>query len=276
MNIDFDRYKAQIRCEEFVDCSDNLPKWASSRKKFEGLSLNKSQSILYSNDLRTDAIDLYSKGIHTFFVAINALLQPFSSHSWATIQLYYSIHYFLRASLASRGLGLIRNGGLYCLRDTLGANPTKKNSKDYQTTHSGVIYYFIDNYLSSDILLSNDIDDQKAYVWYKELREILNYSICRFDEPKISQFWEYANSKLKSGLFNELLKDYAEDTFVLCFQQDHAVLALPIKRALLTQQDLKAEAITPNFSMSELDYLKGLLGYTNTPTYQNVLLELLE
>jgi hypothetical protein len=255
MNLDFNRYHAQQRCESFIDCQNDLDKWQSSRRIFENLSLGPTQSIIYSNDLRQDAVWLYKKGIHSLFNAIKSVDENKLSYSWASVVLYYSIHYFLRASLAIKGVGLIRNGGLYFLNDAIGSKPQKKQGKNYNTTHGGAIYYSIDKYAGSDILLSNEIDGYKSYVWMKEIREIINYRQNQFDEPIVPEIWKGIDSSKRQSSLLELIESYVDDEDLLfCFQQDHAVLALPIKKAFLTKRELDLSGILVELENNEVEY----------------------
>lgn len=272
MNTNFERYKSQLRCEAFLDCTDDLSKWNQKKRDFESFVLSNSRSIIYSNDLRFDSVDLYSKGIHTLFNCIYALSMVQRSYSWISVQLYYATHYFLRASLASKGIGLIRNVAMFSLKDSVNSMPVKKNSKDYQTTHGAAIRYYIDNFNTSDILLSNTIDGLETYNWLKEIREMFNYRIAKFEEPDISQYWDYIHNRIEQNDLDGLIKDYHDDNFILCFQEDHAVLALPIKRALLTKKDLEDQSIDLDFLADQTSYYQAFLGSSNTQSLLNKLI----
>lgn len=255
MSLNFNRYVAQQRCETFMACHDDPSKWQSFRREFENLSLTPAQSIIYSNDLRMDAVWLYKKGIHSLFNAIKSVDEKKMSYSWASVLLYYSLHYFLRASLAAKGIGLIRNGGLYFLNDAVGSKPEKKQAKNYSTTHGGAIYYCIDKYSGSDVLLSNNIDGYKSYVWMKEIREIINYRQNQFDEPGVPEIWKEIDVSINDSTFYELIESYIDDDDLLfCFQHDHAILSLPIKKAFLTRQELETNGIGIHLTDDELVY----------------------
>ena len=268
MSLNFDRYKSQQRCEAFLGCTDDLDKWYSSKRIFEGYSHNYGNSIVYSNDLRVDAIDLYKKGLLSLLQSTFSIQIGNKSESWLSVMLYYSLHYFLRASLAANGIGLIRNGALYFLSDTPGSIPIKGRSRNYQTTHGGVIHYFMDNFKMSDKLLSNEIDDMESYVWFKEFREVINYRISDFQEPKEYEYWQYINSKTNQSKLNELIDLYYNDPdYLYCFQEDHAVLALPLKRARLTLEQFSSKNISINYENGEKEYYLSL---TKIQQIQNI------
>lgn len=259
MNLNFDRYKSQQRCEAFLDCTGYLDRWYSKKREFEEFSLSYSNAIVYSNDLRFDAIELYKKGLHSLLFALQKIESKTIHCSWLSIVLYYSVFYFLRSSLAADGIGLIRNGPLFVLKDNPNSIPQKKGSKKYNTTHGGVINYYIDNFKLTDKLLTNEIDGLESYEWFKEVREILNYRQSNFIEPEILLPWEYAIDQKDQKRLSELIDLYYTDPdFVYCFLEDHAIVALPIKRAKLSLQILKSNNINIQYSAEELDYYKNL------------------
>lgn len=277
MSLDFNRYVAQKRCEVFCNCEGDLTKWQSSRKIFETLSLSPAQSMIYSNDLRLDSVYLYKKGIHSLFNTIKGLEDESLSYSWATVMLYYSVHYFLRSTLAANGIGVIRNGSLYFLNDNIGSVPQRKTGRNYNTTHGGVIYYTIDKYSASDVLLSNEIRDQKTYVWFKEIREIINYRQNEFSEPIIPELWLEIDSEIDRTSIEQVINNYIEDEdFLYCFQDDHALLALPIKKAFLTKQNLNEKGIKLELDEPEIAYFTERVTNTQNGQTKTGLVELFQ
>lgn len=257
MSLNFNRYVSQQRCEEFLDCQDDLVKWQSLKRDFEKLILTPAQSMIYSNDLRLDAVWLYKKGIHSLFNAVKSIDENKISYSWASVVLYYSLHYFLRASLAAKGIGMIRNGGLYFLNDAVGSKPERKQGRKYNTTHGGAIYYSIDNFSTSDILLSNEIDGLQSYEWMKEIREVFNYRQNEFVEPEVPEIWSEIDSRINTSDLHKLIDDYIDDDeLIFCFQDDHAILALPIKKAFLTKKELELNGIDIKLTATEMSYFE--------------------
>ncbi|NOS91718.1 MAG: hypothetical protein HOP30_07335 [Cyclobacteriaceae bacterium] len=237
MNISFDRHRAQLRCETILNCQ-TLDQWNVA--DFKNLQLNKSQASLLSSELREDAKDLYFKGLLSLFEALKSIEAKL--FSWATVKFYYSLYYFLRCTMAVNGVALIRQKSLYYLKALDGESPVTKGGKKYSSDHSGTINFFKDLF-SSDILLSQDIDTINAYDWIMNKREQVNYRERHFNEPNHSEFWGLIAEQINKGNLERILKEYILDKFVLCFQEEHAILAIPIKRALLTKERLDAENI---------------------------------
>lgn len=253
MSTSFDRYRAQLRCETILNCQ-TLEQWWQA--DFKSLQLDKSQASLLSSELLEDAKDFYFKGTLSFFEALKSVESKL--YSWATVKFYYSIYYFLRCTMAINGIALIRQKSLYYLKAIDGASPVTKGAKKYNTDHSGTINFFID-LLSSDILLSQSIDNTNAYDWHMNKREQVHYRERQFNEPNHSWFWALIGDEINKGNFEMLLKDYVLDKYILCFQEEHAILAIPIKRALLTKEKLAAENIVIGLSAEQKSILYNLL-----------------
>jgi hypothetical protein len=253
MNINFNRQRAQLRCETILNC-ETLEQWKSAN--FKSLRLDKSQAYLLSAELREDAKDLYFKALLSMFEALKSI--DAKLFSWATVKLYYSIYYFLKCTMAVNGVALIRQKSLFYLKAIDGESPITKGNKKYNSDHSGTINFFIDLF-GSDILLSQSIDTTNVYEWFMNKREQINYRERQFNEPNNSDFWRFIADQIDKRNFETLLKGYIQDKFILCFQEEHAILAIPIKRAILTKEKLDAENIDIGFSNEQKSILLNLL-----------------
>jgi len=264
MNINFNRHRAQLRCESILNCT-TLDQWQNS--DFKNLQLSASQASLLSFDLMDDSKDLYYKGLLSLFESIKSINAGL--YSWATVKIYYSIYYFLRCTMALNGVALIRQKSLYYLKANIGEKPVMKNNKKYNSDHSGTINYYIELF-SSDILLSQSIEFNNPYEWLMNKREQINYRERSFNEPNYSDFWKNVADHVKLGKLEKLIKDYWNDEFFLCFQPENAILAIPIKRAFLTNSKLQAEGIDVSLNDSQRQLLIDLL-----PTESSDLVKLL-
>jgi hypothetical protein len=254
MSTNFERQKAQLRCESFLNCQ-TLVQW--NQADFRSLQLNRAQAYLLSSDLREDSKDLYFKGLLSLFEALNSISK--NLFSWATIKLYYAVYYFLKSSLAANGIALIRNKSLFYLKAIDGEMPIAKGNKKYNSDHSGTINFFIDLLSGSDILLSQDIESSNVYEWIMHRREQVNYRERTFKEPSHSEFWNYISAQTKAGKLETLVTNYIQDNFVLCFQEEHAILAIPLKRVFLTKQKLDGEGINIEFTKAQRELLIKIL-----------------
>jgi hypothetical protein len=265
MSTSFNRHRAQLRCESFLSCT-SPEEWATAN--FREFQLNASQSALLQSDLLSDSRDLYFKGILSLFESIKSI--NLGLYSWATIKIYYSIYYFLRCTMALNGIALVRQRSLFYLKSLTGETPVTKGNKKYNSDHSGTISYFVDLF-SSDILLSQPIETLNSYEWLMNRREQVNYRERAFNEPEYSEFWHFIANQNQSGRFENLINDYWNDRYLLCFQEEHAMMAIPIKRAMLTNIKLYSEKIDIGFSKAQRNLLISLL-----PSKENKLVKLLE
>jgi hypothetical protein len=167
----------------------------------------------------------------------------------------------LRSALALGNTAIIRNKSLFCLKSVSGEKPVTRGNKKYNSDHSGTINYFIDLYSNTDILLSQVIDYTDVYNWLMGKREQINYRERVFNEPGYSLFLEYIATQRESGKFEKLLKAYISDKFILCFQEENAILAVPIKRAILTKEIFNIKGVKVGFTEEQREALRRLMPY---------------
>lgn len=255
--MSFDRLRIQQECERLTGCN-NLLAWSNRRKVFEALTLTSQQSLALTPFLIEDGIDFYYKGLLSLCEAIHSM----SRHlfSWATVKSYYSIFYLLRSSLAANGYGIVRNKCLYLLPIQTGAKPIKKSSKKYRNDHLCVISVYQDLYSTSDILQSNTIDDINPYEWMMERRNQINYRQRQFHDPGPPYFLQGIAQRIDSNSFDQLISTYVDDrNYLYCFQPDHACLALPIRRLLLTRAEYADKGINLSTTQDRLKLIAALL-----------------
>lgn len=255
--MSFKRSRVQLICESLINCPD-IQSWYQNRENFENYILTKNDKDRLLNDLNEDAKDFYFKGLLSLCESINSVYR--NLYSWATVKIYYSVYYFLRSSLALKGYAVVRNKSLYLLKAEIGERPLKKRGKSYNSTHYGTIQYFKDLFEASDKLQSNLINGQNAYIWLMDRREQINYHEISFHDPSCSDFWEEISEYVNNGTIQNLLIKYFNDVnYIYCFQEDHACLALPIKRAIMTKEDFDDNKININLSIEKIELIKELL-----------------
>lgn len=237
----FNRFRAQLKCEALLSCG-TLDDWARKRKDFEDFTLTGTSAKDLVASLEEDSKDLYFKGILTLSEALYGISKCL--FSWATVRLYYSIFYFLRCSLATKHYAIIRNKSLYLLRAKEGEKPQKKSSNRYRNDHLCVINTYKDLYETSDTLQSNTIEGKNPYLWLMERRNQVNYREREFYDPGCPDFMKVIERGVADNTLDSMITTYIEDEdYIFCFQDDHACLALPLKRALLTKIDMTSAGI---------------------------------
>lgn len=181
--------------------------------------------------------------------------------SWATVELYYSLYYLIRASMASKGIAMLRCKSMYRLFARTGEKPFSTGNKKYNTTHEGTISHYKDLFGQSDILLSNNIEEQDVYQWMMNAREIVNYRSAVFPEPDCLDIWDYFSQSIDEGNFTNVLEQLENDPYIMCFQEEYAVIAIPIKRLQQTISDMLNASLLSDFNEERLRFIKNVIGY---------------
>ncbi|MCU7928766.1 MAG: hypothetical protein KZQ97_20330 [Candidatus Thiodiazotropha sp. (ex Dulcina madagascariensis)] len=254
--MNFERFRVQQHLETSLGCN-NLENWHSYRNALESFHLPHQGVDEINKYLLEDGEDLFYKGLLSLGEALVEITQ--GKHSWATVKLYYSVFYFLRASLATKGVAIIRNGSLYVLEVRAGKSPEKRGSKKYRNDHIGIINIYKDIIGENDILLTNTINNQSVYEWLMGNRHQVNYRQRGFLEPDFSGIYHQARDALCGNGFSRLLDQYLEDNIpIYCFDEEHACIAAPIKRAEFTKRDLVGAGIK-ELSSKKLNAAKLML-----------------
>ena len=258
MSINFNRNSSQVLYETFINVS-SADELMSKKEEFKNHVLTVGETNQLKLALQNDALNFFYSGILSFSEGIdNAFKKRFS---WATVELYYSIYYLIRASLAVKGVALLRCKNMYRLVAKVGEKPFSTGNRKYNTTHEGTISHYRDLYGQSDRLLANNIDDKDAYQWMMEVREIVNYRSAAFTEPDCLEIWEYFSNCIDEGKFADELLRLESDPYVMCFQEEFAILAIPIKRLQQTIADFAIEGMVLALSEERNIYIKKVMGY---------------
>lgn len=225
MSINFSRNRTQVKFEEFIGVRNpqDLPQHKSD---FKNYILSKDDALLLAETLKEDAKDFYYNGLISFAEGIDAVFCK--RFSWATVKLYYSVFYLLRATLAIHNIAVLRCSSLYKLKIKTGEQAHAMSNRKYNSTHGGTIKYYEDTVGPADKMLTNTIDGQSVYNWLMYAREIVNYRSSAFAEPDCLSIWDNFAS-LGNDELARTLKELEDDDYIKCFQEEYAVLAIPIK-----------------------------------------------
>lgn len=259
MSIDFNRSRFQTKFEELVGIND-ISELQLKKNEFEAYILTYSDIQILNQELREDAKDYFFTGLISFSEGIDSIYE--GRFSWATVKLYYSIFYLVRATMASKGIGLLRNKSMYRIKLDVGQKVFKTGNKRYNTTHEGTMSHYKDLFSYSDILLTNHVDDKDVYEWMQNAREITNYRESSFLEPDYLDIWEKYAEAIQEGTINNLLSIIEkDDTYMYCFQEEYAVVGIPFKRLLHTIEDLQRVGILDDSLIRRVQYSKDILKY---------------
>lgn len=259
MSINFNRNRTQMKYEDFIGVSspEELPQ---KKAEFKRYSLTDNDVADLKRCLQEDALDFFFNGIVSFSEGIDGVFER--RFSWATIKLYYSVFYMLRATLASKDYAILQNGNVFRLHLKSGESPYATNNSKYKSTHQGTISHYIDIFENNDILLTNKINGVSTYEWMEEVRNIINYRSVSFEEPNCLNCWERFDEAIGDGNLKDLLDNIEKDlSFIYCFQEEYSVVALPFKRLILTIQDFSTAGLLERIMRDRLDYSKMIFNY---------------
>lgn len=258
MSISFDRGRFQTSYENLLGIA-TVNELESNKVSFKQYNLTQNDTDLLMQELMYDGEDYLFSGMVSLAEAIDGVF--LKRFSWATVKLYYSIYYMLRASLAAKGIGILRNASMYRLKVAIGESPFSTNNKKYNSTHDGTINHYKDLYQTSDILLTNNIEDVDVYTWMKDIREIINYRSRVILDPEYLSVWEKFNTALDDNSMSILLSELEADEYINCFQEEYAIMAIPIKRAILTLKDFNERGFINEDLKIRMNYIKRIMKY---------------
>lgn len=257
MSINFNRNRTQEEYESLLGIS-SVEDLAQNKQVFKDHVLSREEANQLKIKLRQDAIDFFYSAIISFSEGIDAIF--LERYSWATVKLYYSIFYLLRTSMACNGYALLRNSSMYRLKIAAGEMPYGTNNKKYNSTHGGTINHYKDVFTGTDVLLTNQIDDVDVYQWMENVRDIINYREVCFEDPECLNVWNKYKEALNQSALTNLLELLTNDSeYIYCFQEEYAVVAIPIKRMQQTIADLATNDLLSSISLDRIGYIKKII-----------------
>lgn len=258
MSINFDRNRAQVKFEHFVGIASS-EELLSKKSDFKNHHLTSGEVQQLRIEVRQDAVDFFYNGILSFAEGIDSIFQK--RFSWATVKLYYSIYYLIRASLAVNDFAMLRCGSMFRLKIAVGQTPFGTGNRKYNTTHEGTISHYKDVFSYSDLLLANKIDDVDVYEWMMNVREIVNYRSNAFLEPDCLSVWDFFSSCVDDNSLVDELKKLENDNYIRCFQEEFAVVAIPIKRMQQTISEMANAGILHQLTQDRELFVRSVMDY---------------
>ena len=258
-----ERQKVQVFFESIVGY-----KYPDEIKPFETdlteISLSTTQSSKLKEEINSDTVALFEKGLLSLFQGITDLNRGLTS--WALVKLYYSTFYFLKAELNMAGFAIIRAKKIYTINPAPRSKLIKYNNKA-KSDHGIVMELANKKLSSSDIMLSQKIEDVPCYSWMESRRNWVQYKRRNLSELSTTDFFFPKESMSYEDQINLFWND--SDPYY-CFDPDYASLAIPLKRAQLTHKNLKlyGGAVTPKFEK----LAKGVIVSAKIPRLLNFLL----
>lgn len=261
MSLNFDRSRTQLIFEKYIGIispSDFENK--DNMTAFKQYQLTTDNVLELKEALAEDSNDYYYNGLISLLEGL--ISASLKRYSWATVKLYYSVFYFLRSSFASKNYCLMRAKSMFRLKLETNEKVFTTGNKKYNSTHGGTISHYCDIY-SSEPLLTNNIDfngdEINIYAWMENIREIVNYRSRSFYEPSYLDFWEEINKVIDNNKFYELIENIIKNPLEFCFQEEYAVIAIPLARFIYTTNDFLSYSTLPKYNKSKIEFLLSLL-----------------
>lgn len=211
--------------------------YKKTKNLFLSLKFTHEDIIELKESAKLDSICYYQKGIQTLCEAILNIDK--SLYSWATVKLYYSIFYFLRATTICYNYIIVRWVDLYYIQLLINNSPTNNLLSKIRNDHAFTCCFYDKIINSNDIFNTNLIEDKHPYKWIREQREYTNYKKKYFTDLSPWEYWinfnRISTQKLKEYI-NLFIEDAHSREFLYCFQPEYACLALPIARAIETRR----------------------------------------
>lgn len=207
--------------------------------------------------LQEDAESYCQAAIVSFCDALRGLSQ--GMYSWATVKLYYSAFYSLRARLAISGVCLFYDGtrGRIVTTDASSVVVAARSP----STHKTVFARFRTQF-PNDRFISQTIGTIDSLDWLVQKREEANYGQGRFSEPVAPQHLLGPTSHD----FHHWLAAYLTDDLYI-HDEDHAMVALPFRLLLDLRSRLGNLGLAP-LTAPEVLFIRSFLQDANGP-YQS-------
>lgn len=184
------------------------------------IPLNATQATTMQSALADDAQDYYYSACVSVVDALRGLHCGF--YTWATVKLYYSVFYTLRAALAADKVCVF-----YIDEKTpfsISAAAGRMAVKGSGNTHEFVLALFTTENPGHKFVVQS-IDLVPPLKWLVSKRIECNYRIPRFAEPEAPKYFQHVESKGVRRLVEAYLADTSD---IYTFDKEHAMLALPL------------------------------------------------
>lgn len=238
MNLNYRRSKIQTEFERVLSQQFHTNYNEIRETDIKNTPLSSSVINTIKTVREDDIKNLYFNGLLSIVEAVKGVTQ--GNYSWPTVKLYYSCFYLLKCSLICNDIVLLKQGRNVFYVQLVANETFKKVPAQHKSDHHSTIWLYNQFYDGSDILLTNDINGKNTHEWMEKKRVEINYQHDKFQEPYPPYFWEEIDAQIKSKniskVFSKFLRD---DVFLYTFQEEYAILAVPIKRLVLTYDTIQ-------------------------------------
>lgn len=254
--MSFKRNDVQEYIELKCGCTD-ITKWDSYKQKLRELNLSANDLSIISTKIENDAVSYWLKAIHSFTQALEGISIGYSA--WSIVKLYYSVFYCLRGELLSESHLLVRNGSLFCLKLNTETHFSEFKLSKLRGDHQLTIGYYskmVKDGIISDLVSSNQIDDNYPYMWMLKQRERVNYQMQNFPDPEIdsllAKIHEAVIQKNADEVFKQIDSSVNDDGIYL-FDKDYSMISITYYKLQILLNHIKRFQIDLSFITTKLD-----------------------
>jgi hypothetical protein len=183
---------------------------STSAVAIKAFTLSATNAAQLTTALNADAIDSYYSATVSLGDALGGINRRF--FSWATVKLYYTVFYALRALMALDGHCLFHIGNA---PKWIQAIPGSQPGKAARSSHLAVLQHFEKNYPHHP-LMAQPIALDLPLVWLRERRVEANYTNRGFGEPDAPEHFE----QVESGGVRQAIEAYLADSGGYLFDPD--------------------------------------------------------
>lgn len=235
-------HKSEAYIKKNFLIGDNLSAAVISTTKLDNIN---SQTLC--NHLYHDAASYLYSAIISIGDAMHGIKNNY--YSWASVKLYYSVFYAIRAILSTKKTCLFYIGTKpYSIHVSNGESARKENG----TTHK-VIYTIYERLYPNDPVFTQLIDMSKPLNWLMNQRENSNYKNARFLEPETPEIYK----KIIINMRNNIEGYIKNENYLYTFDKDHSILSLPI-HIVIEAIDAYSSLMTSHITADEATFLSSL------------------
>ena len=236
-------------------------------KKIKTESLEFADLVQYRSNKNIDMITYFYKAVLSLAEGLACVSRK--NYTWATIKLYYSTYFGLRAALLSRNYVLVRAlRYIYYFEITPGA---AFQTPQENTDHGATIEVYQQIFGSSDFMCMDEIDGMSLLSWFKNCREIVNYKDEEVHDPEVSDLWRYIDQEMDKTSLVTLVDEFINKKHESCVSNDTAVMAIPINRILMIAQEIRNNGIDA-MSDKQKEWIRSILfGLVNESFIDDIL-----
>lgn len=242
--------------QEFVEydngCLDK-EKWPSYKANLIAWPISENNFSKLQRCKESDIISYFFKAAQTFIQAIDEIKNK--RYAWSIIKLYYSSFYLLRCDILRSNYIMVRCGAFFYGKIEIGQSLIQFRKKNIRGDHQFTIALAEKLYEEGEVfdpILDNKIDDLTSYTWLLKNRERVNYQMKNFSDPYSDSITTHFDSYFKESKISDLLMFYARNNdYSICFDVEHAILAIPFKKLQVTFKFIKG-----SLSLTDKEYRK--------------------